>query len=138
VSAYEHDGSAGAMAQAEVLRRRQGEARDLGHVAEEIAGVSSHHCHSDCIPSAARRAGVNTITTRGPRVPSDAARPAWDSTPGTRARGGPPMRMPRREEHMTPRRYQTARVQVHWPAVDTHTRSLLLEQTTVYADGWAR
>ena len=48
------------------------------------------------------------------------------------------MRIPRREEHMMPRRYQAARVQVHCPAVDTHTRQLILEQATIYADGWAR
>jgi hypothetical protein len=48
------------------------------------------------------------------------------------------MRMPRREDHMAPRRYQTARVQVHCPAIDTHTRQLILEHATIYADGWAR
>jgi hypothetical protein len=48
------------------------------------------------------------------------------------------MRMPRREEHIAPHRYQAARVQLHCPAVDTHTRQLMLEQATVYADGWAR
>jgi hypothetical protein len=48
------------------------------------------------------------------------------------------MRMPRREERMAPRRYQVARVQVHCPAVDTHTRQLILEQAMIYADGWAR
>lgn len=47
------------------------------------------------------------------------------------------MRMPRREEHTAPRRYQAARVQVHCPATDTHTRQLILEQATIYADGWA-
>jgi hypothetical protein len=39
---------------------------------------------------------------------------------------------------MTPCRYPAARVQVYCPVVDTHTRSLLLEQATIYADGWAR
>jgi hypothetical protein len=48
------------------------------------------------------------------------------------------MRIPRREEHMAPRRYQAARVQLHCPAIDTHTRQLILEQATIYADGWAR
>ena len=43
-----------------------------------------------------------------------------------------------REEHMAPQRYQAARVELHCPAVDTHTRQLILEQATVYADGWAR
>jgi hypothetical protein len=48
------------------------------------------------------------------------------------------MRMPNREERTAPRRYQTARVQVHCSAIDTHTRQLILEQAMVYADGWAR
>jgi hypothetical protein len=48
------------------------------------------------------------------------------------------MRMPRREEHMAPRHDQAARVQVRCPAIDTHTRQLILEQATVYTDGWAR
>jgi hypothetical protein len=48
------------------------------------------------------------------------------------------MRMPSRDETMTPRRYQTARVELHWPAIDTHTRQLILEQAVIYADGWAR
>jgi hypothetical protein len=39
---------------------------------------------------------------------------------------------------MAPHRYQVARVQVHCPAIDTHTRQLILEQATIYADGWAR
>jgi hypothetical protein len=45
---------------------------------------------------------------------------------------------PTREERMTPCRYQAARVQLHCPVVDTHTRSLILEQATIYADGWAQ
>ena len=48
------------------------------------------------------------------------------------------MRMPRREERMAPRRYQAARVQLHCPATATHTRELILEQATIYADGWAQ
>jgi hypothetical protein len=48
------------------------------------------------------------------------------------------MRMPRREEHTTPHGYEIARVQVHCRTVDTHARSLLLEQATIYSDGWAR
>jgi hypothetical protein len=48
------------------------------------------------------------------------------------------MRMPSRDETMTPRRYQAARVQLHCPAIDAHTRQLLLEQAVIYADGWAR
>lgn len=48
------------------------------------------------------------------------------------------MRMPRRDERMTPRCYQAARVQVHCSAIETHTRQLILEQATIYADGWAQ
>jgi hypothetical protein len=32
------------------------------------------------------------------------------------------MRMPSRDETMTPRRYQPARVELHCPAIYTHTR----------------
>ena len=39
---------------------------------------------------------------------------------------------------MAPRHNQAARVQVHCSAVDTPTRQLILEQATIYADGWAR
>jgi hypothetical protein len=45
---------------------------------------------------------------------------------------------PTREARMTPCRYPAARVPVHGPGVDTPTRSLLLEQATIYADGWAQ
>ena len=48
------------------------------------------------------------------------------------------MRIRSREEHMAPHCYQAARVQLHCPAIDTHTRQLILEQATIYADGWAR
>jgi hypothetical protein len=47
------------------------------------------------------------------------------------------MRTHRREEHTAPRRYQAARVQLHCPTIATHTRQLIVEQATVYADGWA-
>jgi hypothetical protein len=47
------------------------------------------------------------------------------------------MRRPHREEHLAPRRYQTARVQLRCSAIGTHTRQLILEQATIYADGWA-
>jgi hypothetical protein len=33
---------------------------------------------------------------------------------------------------LAPRRYQAARVQLHCPATDTHTRELILEQATIY------
>ena len=58
---------------------------------------------------------------------------AWDMSEGKNT-----MRMPSRDERMAPRRYQAARVQLHCPAIDTHTRQLILEQATIYADGWAR
>jgi hypothetical protein len=74
---------------------------------------------------------------QGAGAPSEAARRARDTAPGIGARGGTPMRMPRREEHMAPHRDQAARVQVHCPAVDTHTRQLILEQAMIDADGWA-
>jgi hypothetical protein len=45
---------------------------------------------------------------------------------------------PDRDERMAPHRYEAARVEVHCPAIDTHTRQLILEQATIYADGWAR
>jgi hypothetical protein len=45
---------------------------------------------------------------------------------------------PSRDERMAPRRYDAARVEVHCSAIDTHTRQLILEQATIYADGWAR
>jgi hypothetical protein len=48
------------------------------------------------------------------------------------------MRMPSRDERMAPRHYQVARVQLHCRAIDLHTRQLILEQATIYADGWAR
>ena len=38
---------------------------------------------------------------------------------------------------MAPRHYQAARVQLHCPAVDTHTRQLIPEQATIYVDGSA-
>ncbi len=48
------------------------------------------------------------------------------------------MRMPNRDAHMAPRRSPVARVQLHCPALDTHMRQLILEQATIYADGWGR
>jgi hypothetical protein len=48
------------------------------------------------------------------------------------------VRMPHREEHTAPCYYHAARVRLHCAATDTHTRQLILEQATVYADGWAR
>jgi hypothetical protein len=57
---------------------------------------------------------------------------------GDDQRGGTTMWSPSRDERMTPRRYDAARVEVHCSAIDTHTRQLILEQATIYADGWAR
>jgi hypothetical protein len=57
---------------------------------------------------------------------------------GSSQGGGTPMRMPSRDERMAPCRYQAARVQLHCPTIDTHTRQLILEQATIYPDGWAR
>jgi hypothetical protein len=48
------------------------------------------------------------------------------------------MRMPPLEQRIAPRRYQAARVQLHCSAIDTHTRQLILEHATIYADGWAQ
>jgi hypothetical protein len=48
------------------------------------------------------------------------------------------MRMPARDERMTPRRYEAARVEVRCRVTTTHERQLILEQATIYADGWAR
>jgi hypothetical protein len=48
------------------------------------------------------------------------------------------MRMPPPEHRIAPCRYQAARVQLHCAAIDSHTRQLILQQATIYADGWAR
>jgi hypothetical protein len=48
------------------------------------------------------------------------------------------MRTPARDDRGSPRRYEAARVEVHCPANATHARSLVLEQATIYSDGWAR
>ena len=39
---------------------------------------------------------------------------------------------------MAARLYEAARVELHCPASAAHARSLILEDATVYADGWAR
>jgi hypothetical protein len=57
---------------------------------------------------------------------------------GDDRKGGTTMWRPNRDERMAPRRYDAARVEVHCSAIDTHTRQLILEQATIYADGWAR
>jgi hypothetical protein len=48
------------------------------------------------------------------------------------------MNMPPRETRPAPRRYEAARVQVHCPVTAAHVRQLILEQATIYPDGWAR
>jgi hypothetical protein len=52
--------------------------------------------------------------------------------------GGALMRRPGRGERMAARLYEAARVELHCPASAAHARSLILEDATVYADGWAR
>jgi hypothetical protein len=43
-----------------------------------------------------------------------------------------------REDRLSPSCYQAARVELSCPATTAHTRSLILEDATIYADGWAR
>ena len=47
------------------------------------------------------------------------------------------MRMPARDDRMPSCRYEAARVEVRCSATAAHTRSLILEHATIYADGWA-
>jgi hypothetical protein len=42
-----------------------------------------------------------------------------------------------RDDRMPPRCYKSARVELRCPATDAHARFLILEQATIYADGWA-
>jgi hypothetical protein len=58
---------------------------------------------------------------------------AWDTSQGRTTD-----EVPSREERMAARRYQAARVQLYCPATDTLTQELILEQATIYADGWAQ
>jgi hypothetical protein len=48
------------------------------------------------------------------------------------------MRMSGRDDRMAPSHYEAARVEVRCPVTEAHVRSLILEQATIYADGWAR
>jgi hypothetical protein len=48
------------------------------------------------------------------------------------------MRMPPPEHRTAPRRYQAARVELRCPATEAHARCLILEQATIYTDGWAQ
>jgi hypothetical protein len=45
---------------------------------------------------------------------------------------------PRREDRLSPQRYEAARVELSCPATTAHGRSLMLEDAVIYADGWAR
>jgi hypothetical protein len=47
------------------------------------------------------------------------------------------MRTPGRDHGMPSRRYEAARVELHCSENAGHVRSLILEQATIYADGWA-
>jgi hypothetical protein len=51
--------------------------------------------------------------------------------------GGTVMQWSGREDRGPPRHYEAARVEVHCPTTDTHTRALILEHATIYTDGWA-
>lgn len=48
------------------------------------------------------------------------------------------MRASARDDRGAPSQFETARVIVQCSADATHARSLILEQATIYADGWAR
>jgi hypothetical protein len=47
------------------------------------------------------------------------------------------MQRPVREDRGPPHHYEAARVEVHCPMTDAHTRALILEHATIYTDGWA-
>ena len=44
----------------------------------------------------------------------------------------------RREDRPPAHRYEAARVELSCPAIPAHARSLMLEDATIAADGWAR
>jgi hypothetical protein len=44
---------------------------------------------------------------------------------------------PRREDRLSPCRYEAARVELPCAATPAHVRSLILEHAMLYADGWA-
>jgi hypothetical protein len=46
--------------------------------------------------------------------------------------------MPARDDRGSLRHYEGARDEVHGPATTTDARSPILEQATIYRDGWAR
>ena len=45
---------------------------------------------------------------------------------------------PDRDDRMLPRRYEAARVELRCRVTAVHAGQLILEQATIYADGWAR
>ena len=47
------------------------------------------------------------------------------------------MRMPARNGHTAQHQDISARVKIHCHVTEAHTRSLILEHATIYADGWA-
>ena len=47
------------------------------------------------------------------------------------------MQRPARENLGPPCRYEVARVELSCPTTAAHTRALILEQVTIYTDGWA-
>jgi hypothetical protein len=47
------------------------------------------------------------------------------------------MRRPERDDRMPPRRYEAARVELRCRVTAAHARQLILEQATIYSDGWA-
>jgi hypothetical protein len=51
--------------------------------------------------------------------------------------GGIAMKWSIREDRGPPRHYEAARIEVHCPTTDTHTRALILEHATIHTDGWA-
>jgi hypothetical protein len=47
------------------------------------------------------------------------------------------MKMSARDDKNPPHSYEAARVELRCRVSDAHVRSLILEQATIYADGWA-
>ena len=47
------------------------------------------------------------------------------------------MQRPMREDRGPSCYFEVAKVQVSCPATEAHTRALILEQATIYTDGWA-
>lgn len=47
------------------------------------------------------------------------------------------MRMPAHNEHMAQHHDISAQIKIRCSVTDAHTRSIILEHATIYADGWA-